>query len=355
MDTDSPRRFLFDFAHAWPLLDIEADFKHVPEDFVVVESLPFELDGEGEHAWLYVEKTGSNTEWVARQLARHAGIPDRRVSYAGQKDRQAVCRQWFSVHLPGREDPDWSVIASDEFVVLQQQRHSRKLQRGALKQNSFTIRLRGALQVAGEDGLQQLEQRLELIRDQGVPNYFGEQRFGHDMDNLVRAEAMFASNKRRTPIHKRSMYLSAARSWLFNRILSARVEANNWNRALPGDVFMLEGSQACFADDGSPDLEQRLAAGDIHPTAAMWGKGESMATQDVLELEQAIVAGEDAMAGGLVKAGLKQQRRACRLLPRDLEWQAEAADLVLQLTLPAGAYATTVLRELCRLRVNQVA
>lgn len=144
-----------------------------PEDFRVTEIPLFEPTGEGEHAWLRVRKRGTNTTWVAKQLAQLAGIRERDVSYAGLKDRHAVTEQWFSVHLPGQADPDWSAINNDSMQVLEHARHSRKLRRGALKGNVFRIVIRA---LAGEPvfSREHLTKRLEQIATEGVPNYFGE-------------------------------------------------------------------------------------------------------------------------------------------------------------------------------------
>ena len=334
-----------DFAHAWPQLDISADIKRLSEDFIVEESLSFELDGEGEHAWLYVRKRETNTDWLAQQLACFAGVKPVAVGYAGMKDRYAITSQWFSVHLPGRDDVDWLALSIPGVELLQITRHARKLQRGALKHNRFTIRLRD---IVGDASL--LSTRCELIRQQGVPNYFGEQRFGRGLDNLHRAEAMFRDPRKRLPRHKRSLYLSAARSWLFNCMLNERILRDSWNRRIDGDVFMLDGRSACFADDASDDLVQRLQQGEIHPTAALWGGGEYLASGECASIETAVADALPVFGKGLIDARLDAQRRAMRLMLREIDLRVEDGDAVLVFDLPAGSYATMVLRELLRCR-----
>lgn len=220
-------------ATAYQPLGYEADFKQKPEDFIVDEILPFELCGQGEHVWLQVRKQGENTEWLAKELARIAGVRKRNVGFAGLKDRHAITTQWFSVHLPGKPDPDWSVLESGEIKVLNVLRHAKKLKRGALKQNRFSIVLRS---VTGETS--QLIKRCEVIKQNGVPNYFGKQRFGHDMGNLQSALKMFTTDVR-YPRHKKSIFISAVRSWIFNCILSQRLSDATWNQYLPGDALML--------------------------------------------------------------------------------------------------------------------
>jgi len=332
------------FAHVWPLLSTSAGFKQQPEDFRVDEQLPFELSGSGEHLWLQIRKRGCNTDWLAQQLAKYAGVKPVAVGYAGLKDRHAVTTQWFSIHLPGQPDPDLNALLSADIEILQHVRHGRKLQRGALSHNRFEIRLRSVEQH------EQIDARCRLIASQGVPNYFGEQRFGRGRDNLVQAERMFSDRHSRLPRQKRSIYLSAARSWLFNEILSRRILKQSWNRRMDGDVFMLEGKSACFRDDQSPDLEARLQAAEIHPSGALWGDGECMSSGEVFALEQGVAEAYPLLASGLVAARVAQQRRALRLMPRAMQWHFAGEDCVLSFDLPAGAYATTLLRELVELR-----
>ncbi len=332
------------FAYAWPPLGISAGFKQQPDDFKVDEQLPFELSGSGEHLWLHIRKRGCNTDWLAQQLAKHASVKSVAVGYAGLKDRHAVTTQWFSIHLPGQPDPDLSALLSDDVEVLQQIRHGKKLQRGALSHNRFEIRLRAIEQH------DRIAARCQLIASEGVPNYFGEQRFGRGRDNLIQAERMFADRRSRLPRHKRSIYLSAARSWIFNEILSQRIQNQSWNRRMDGDVFMLEGKSACFRDDHSADLDARLQAGEIHPCGVMWGDGECMSSGDVFALEQAVAERYPELSNGLVAARVEQQRRALRLMPRNMQWHFEHDDCVLAFDLPAGTYATTVLRELVELQ-----
>lgn len=175
-----------ELAYADTKSEISGRLKAQNTDFKVDELMPVELSGEGEHLWLKIEKDGSNTDWVAQQLAKFAGLKSMAVSYAGMKDRHAVTTQWFSLHLPGMDDPDFSQLASDEFKILQQKRHDRKLKRGALSGNRFSIRI---IELQGK--LDSLDARLQQIKQQGVPNYFGEQRFGREMGNLFKAEKLF--------------------------------------------------------------------------------------------------------------------------------------------------------------------
>ena len=316
--------------------------RSTPEDFFVDEDLGFAADGAGEHVFLRVEKRGANTEWVARELARFAGVGAEAVSYAGQKDRHALTRQTFSLHLPGKRDPDWAVLVHDEFRILEVARHSRKLKRGALKGNFFHIVLR---EVSGDRTA--ADRLIATIATGGVPNYFGEQRFGRGGDNVARALAMFAG--KRMQRHERSMLLSAARSHLFNEALAARVARGDWNRPLEGEVWMLAGTHSIFGPEAmTTELIERHARGDIDPTGPLWGEGAVRSAAAVAELEHTIAAQNHELAAGLVANGLRQERRSLTMRPRDLteKWLSEA-DLELGFHLNSGSYATVLLREIC--------
>lgn len=314
-----------------------------PEDFVVREIPICVPDGSGEHVWLHIRKRNANTEWVARQIARFAGAAPRDVSFAGLKDRRAVTEQWFSVQLPGRADPDWVRLEVEGVTVLQAARHSRKLRRGALRGNRFEIRVRGF------DGDRALtEARLRALAARGVPNYFGTQRFGRDGGNLEAAARMLRGEGRRPARHERGLYLSAARSHLFNQVLAARVAAGTWDTLLDGDVLQLDGGRAWFvADAGDPDLPRRLQGMEVHPTGPLWGRSDP-ATQGVARaLELACLEPWREWCAGLERAGLEQDRRALRVRAAELSWSwADESELSLAFALPSGSYATALLREL---------
>jgi tRNA pseudouridine13 synthase len=319
---------------------LRARLRSTPEDFFVDEDLGFAPDGAGEHVFLRVEKRGANTDWVARAIARFAGVAPEQVGYAGLKDRHAVTRQTFCVPVPVKRELDWSGLHNDEFQVLEAQRHGRKLRRGALRRNHFRIVLR---EIDGDRAA--AEVRLTQIQARGVPNYFGLQRFGRDGDNAARALAMF--NGRRVARHERSLLLSAARSALFNAVLAQRVAQQDWDQALDGEVFMLSGSHSIFGPEPlSADLQRRLAAADIDPTGPLWGEGELRPQGACAALENDIAAQQPELARGLAAAGLKQERRSLRLFAQALRWSWQDDALELTFALPAGCYATTLLREL---------
>jgi len=322
---------------------LKAALKTHNEDFIVDEVMPVVPDQTGEHNWIQVKKNGANTDYVAKQLAQFAGVRAGAVSFAGLKDRNAVTTQWFSVHLPGKENPNWQQCQSDEFEILQSERHSRKLKRGALSANRFQIRLR---QCDGAEA--DWNSRLQLIAENGVPNYFGPQRFGQQMNNLSRVVELIEKNKiQRLKPHKRGIYFSAMRSWIFNRIVSARIAANQFYQPQSGDVFMLAEGRACFSEVITDDIRQRLDDKALYLTAALWGRGETMAGEQVAELERLIAEETPLFKQSLEKAGMKQERRAMRLMPVNMQWQFSTGNcLDVSFELTKGSYATAVLREL---------
>ncbi|MDW3712884.1 MULTISPECIES: tRNA pseudouridine(13) synthase TruD [unclassified Pseudomonas] len=320
----------------------QAVLKAIAEDFQVDEVLDIPLAGEGEHLWLWVEKRELNTEEAARRLARAAGVPVRTISYAGLKDRQALTRQWFSLHLPGKADPDLSAAENPSLRILRSVRHKRKLQRGAHSANGFTLRLTRL--VADH---QALDARLKAMAASGVPNYFGSQRFGHDGGNVVDARA-FAS-RRELPEQRnvRSRLLSAGRSYLFNQVLAERVAKGNWNRAEVGDLLAFTDKRSFFMAGEEECRDPRLEILDLHPTGALWGSGPSPAGGATGALEQALADAEPALRDWLADAGMAHERRILRLPIGGLTWHYPEPDVLqLEFVLPAGCFATAVVREL---------
>lgn len=313
-------------------------------DFKVFENLGYEADGQGEHLFLNIEKDGLNTAYVAKLIARWAGVTTRDVSYAGKKDRHAITQQHFSVQLPGRESPDIALLESQQLKVLSAKRNSKKLKTGALKGNRFELIIRGL----SLDSI--MESRLNQIKETGVPNYFGSQRFGFNGDNLTKAQALFDGEKVKNR-DLRSMYLSAARSLIFNNVVSERLNAKLDKTLLKGDVFMLYGSKASFAPDNIDDtIVERFNQRDIMLSAPLWGAGNNKVSDEAFAFEHNIVKQSVELAQGLATFGLKHERRALMLFPEHMEWEAVDGGIKLNLSLPVGCYATSVLRELAMIK-----
>ncbi len=324
-----------------------AVFKKKPEDFCVTEDLGFELSGEGEHHCFQIRKIGLTTQQVVRELAKIAEVKEHDVGYAGLKDRMGVCVQWFSVYQPHKSDIDTSSLASSALEIVQSTRNSRKIRRGSHRRNEFTIRLRDIDQQAQTD----LNRRLQRIAVDGVPNYFGEQRFGRQNGNVEMAQRLFAGTLKLRKGFKRSMLLSAARSYVFNELLSHRVRTGQWNRYLKGDVMNLAGTESVFVPESWDEtLEGRLQSADIHPTGALWGSGDLRSGDDAMALELTVAQKHQELCDGLEQAGLKQARRSLRLMVEDVAWEMLDKELVVRFALPPGAYATSVLREVCGLK-----
>ncbi len=248
------------------------------------------------------------------------------MGYAGLKDRYAVTRQWFSIYLPygkGKaETPDLTLLKHPEFKVLSQSRHVKKLRPGDLRGNAFRLVLRD---VAGDR--EALESNLRAVAAQGVPNYFGAQRFGFDGGNVEQGRAMLAREIRVRNPKKKGIYLSAVRSFVFNEVLAQRIHLGLWGQALPGDVMDEAG----------------------RPTGPLWGRGRVTTTDQAQALEMGVAARHAGLCDGMEHAGLEQERRALVAYPADMAWTWPQPDeLVLSFSLPAGNYATSVLDEILR-------
>lgn len=315
-----------------------------PEDFVVDEDLGFAPAGAGAHVLVRVRKRGANTEWVAREIARHAGCRPGDVGFAGLKDRHAVTTQWFSIPSPRGAAYVGDTIAlltrakGEGYEVLEAHAHAKKLPRGALAGNRFVIRVRD---VAAADA--DVAARIAAIARDGLPNFFGPQRFGRDGANLRKISPDLSGVHPR----ERTYVLSAARSLIFNAVLAERVNDGSWCRLEAGDVANLDGKGSVFAVDSVDEaLTRRLAEQDVHPTGPMWGRGELLSQGRVRDLEQR-VGGELSEACDLViAAGMSQERRALRLVVRELGWERRGADVIVRFWLTKGSFATTVLGEL---------
>lgn len=335
-----------DFSRTKNAADIQGDIRTNHADFQVDEIPDFTPTGEGEHVCLKIRKEGQNTEWVGKQLADIAGTARRDVSYAGLKDRHAITTQWFSVWLPGKEAPNWSEHLPESIQVAEEIRHNRKVRIGTLQGNRFKLIMRNC-----QGDKERLEQAIAAIKEQGVPNYFGPQRFGYQFHNIERAKLWFDGQIKPKARHQKSMYLSASRSLIFNQALSQRVDELSWDQAVDGDVYQLSGTKSCFHEPLDDTILQRMSERDLHSTGPMWGAGELMSQSTVREQELAVAGQFASLCQGLEKHGLKQERRALRLLVGELNHQwLDDDSLEVSFSLPPGSYATSVLQELGQFR-----
>jgi tRNA pseudouridine13 synthase len=334
----------FDWPKAYPETSAHGILKLKPEDFQVDEIPLMTPKGEGEHIYLHIKKRKVNTHWVARLLAEKFGVKEHDVSYAGQKDRYAVTTQWFSIYAPKIEiELEARPFPDEDIEILVQTRHSKKLRRGDLIGNRFNIVLRDiktaddSADLQASDLQQAIEDNLQKIKLNGVPNYFGLQRFGRGGGNMDQALAMLTGQRREKNRQKKSMYLSAARSYIFNEVLSARIEQDLWGKPLAGDV-----------DTSANETQDANKA-----TAPMWGRGRLNSQTETLALEQKISEPLQDLCNGMEHAGLNQERREIVSSIENLQWQwltegsgeDNSAALNISFALASGHYATSVLQE----------
>lgn len=312
-----------------------------PEDFFVSETLNFTPTNDGEHFLVRIRKVGENTLYVANELAKACGVPSRDVSWAGLKDRHAVTEQWFSVHLPGKPDPDLALfVESHEGVeaIVDTARHDKKLRPGSLIGNQFKLIVRDF------EGDEAVETRLEQIKDKGVPNYFGAQRFGRNGNNVTAARDWGQGKFRVKDKAKRSFYLSAARSHLFNLILCARIEGALCYQAMLGDLLI-------NAQDETSKVEDILAAktllesGQWQISGPMTGDNALPTALDAQDYEQKVIENEPHLLALIRDNRMRHERRSLLVYPQDMTWSREGDMLTVGFFLPAGSFATTVMRE----------
>ncbi len=336
-----------DFDNLFPTLNtVSASgvIRTYPKDFQVTELNDIELSGEGEHLWLYIEKTNSNTDWVAKQLSNICQVPRRQVSFAGQKDRIAITKQWFSIQLPKIEDQDKIQAAlPDEIVILKSKKHSKKIKIGQLNHNQFRITLRN---IDGDK--QQIQANIDSIKENGVPNYFGPQRFGHHMSNIQKASDWFDGRYKPKTKNLKSLLISTARSHIFNTIIAQRISNNNWHKTITGDILQLNGTHSWFnsGDATEEEISKRLKDFDIHLTAAMWGENPVQSIGHCAQLEKQVADEFPIYQQGFNKFRLKQDRRAMRIIPINLNHRWLDDQLILTFKLLPGSYATGVMREI---------
>jgi tRNA pseudouridine13 synthase len=319
-------------------------FKLVPEDFEVEELPAYAPSGEGEHLFLWVEKRGRDTREVVRALAQALGLPEGEIGVAGMKDRHAVTRQLLSV--PARAEPKLPGFTLDGVSVLWARRHGNKLRTGHLKGNRFRLRLRGVKDLgAARESFSRLVAR-------GLPNYFGEQRFGRERDNADRGKVLILGQRlpQRPDRFQRKLYLSAFQSRLFNRALAARLRAGTFDQALLGDVLRKEDTGGLFVCE-SPEVDgPRVAAFEVSPAGPMFGPKMTPSAHGVAEAEAALLAEEGVTLSDFVRGGGETEgtRRPYRVRISNPELSPEGEDLVLTFELSKGAYATELLAELLK-------
>jgi len=315
-----------------------------PEDFEVEELPAYPPSGQGEHLYLWVEKLGLDTPEAARRLASALGLQPAEVSWAGLKDRVAVTRQWLSV--PARVEASLPALApGPELRVLAHARHGNKLRVGHLRGNRFRIRIRDAERPEAAGPV------LERLVAEGLPNAFGEQRFGRG-DTALRGQALVRGERlpHKPSTFERKLYVSAYQALLFNRMLEARLQAGTLRRALAGDLMRKTDSGGLFVCR-EPEVDQsRVERGEISPTGPIFGWKMQRPEGQVDAAEQAVLAAEGLTLAGFRRLGsiAEGTRRPFAVPLADASSSVEGSTVELAFTLPAGSYATVLLDEVMK-------
>jgi tRNA pseudouridine13 synthase len=323
--------------------------KAVPEDFVVEELPAYAPSGQGAHTFLFIEKRALTTDEAVARVAAALGAPPREAGTAGNKDRQAVCRQWIS--LPGVDPARARGLSLDGVRVLEAARHEHKLRTGHLVGNRFTLTVRGAT-----DGVARAGAVLAALAANGLPNYFGAQRFGTRGDNAERGRALVRGERARLGHGERRLLVSAYQSSLFNRYLDARIDDGLLAVALAGDVLKKTDTGGLFTVDaaGLADAQARLAARRLVVTGPMFGhKMMSPPPGSAAHAREAtLLAAEGLDAQAFATVGkLAEGTRRPLVVPVG-EPAVRAGDepdaVELRFVLGPGAYATVLLAEITK-------
>ncbi|NLS12828.1 tRNA pseudouridine(13) synthase TruD [Vibrio sp. SM6] len=319
-----------------------AKLKVKPEHFQVREQLGYRFSGSGEHLMVHIRKTGENTSFVANELAKACGVKSKDVSWAGLKDRHAVTEQWLSVHLPNGEMPNLQGFLAQypSIDIIAMTRHHKKLRPGELLGNHFTLTLTEVSDV------EEVLARLTNIAKHGVPNYFGEQRFGRDGNNLVEARRWGRDNVRTRNANQRSLMLSTARSWIFNQVVSARIEQGCFDGFIEGDIAQMESQNELVTEATLADYQVLLAERKAAITAPLAGDNALPTQGAALALEQPILESEPELMQLIRGNRMRHDRRAISLMPHDLSWEVAKDAITLSFSLDAGSFATAIVREL---------
>jgi len=319
--------------------------KHEPDDFVVEEIPAYEPSGTGDHLFLWIEKRSMGAEFFARQIAKRLGIPPVEVGMAGLKDRHAVTRQYVSV--PAQAEGNLAKLDGDGILLLRVGRHGNKLRPGHLRGNRFRILIRDT----HPESTANLDQCMALIRDEGLPNYYGSQRFGRDGETVKLGLELLQGDARKVrQSFLRKLALSAAQSLLFNAYLAQRLADGLMRRVIPGDVMAKWPMGGMFTAEDVAAEQARFERRETVHAGPMFGRKTFPSKGDAAQREALI----------LDSAGLKKQsfdgfgkllqgtRRHNLVYVEDLTSAWEANGLKLTFSLPAGSYATGLLREVMK-------
>jgi tRNA pseudouridine13 synthase len=320
-----------------------------PEDFDVEEVPSYEPVGTGDHLYLWVEKRGMAPEYFSRLIAQKLNISPGDVGTAGLKDRHAVTRQWVSV--PTATEANVSRIEGEGVRVLRTGRHTNKLKPGHLRGNRFRILIRDC-DSAKADAVTAI---IDRLRRDGMPNYYGPQRFGRGGSTVeLGLQCLAGKAPRRVRPFLFRFALSSVQSLLFNDYLARRLTDGLFRKVIEGDVLAKWPIGGLFVTHEPVTEQVRFDAREIVTAGPMFGKKTFPAEGEAAAREAAVMADHGLYPrsfGGFGKLVLGTRRHNLIYLD-DLtaEWKPEGLQLVF--TLPAGSYATVLLREIMKVSVD---
>ncbi len=320
---------------------IGGELKAEPSHFVVEEIPLYEPEGEGEHIYISLRREGQTTRQIQMELCRIFDLNDAAVGCAGLKDKHARTTQTFSLHMPGDEQQVADRIQQEMNVeLLSSRRHQNKLRTGHLIGNRFTI----VVVDVKDDALAIAERIASQLNESGLPNFYGEQRFGRDGQNATTGREII--NGRRVRKHwMRRLMLSAYQSQLFNEWLVARIERGWFGKILEGDVARKEDTGGMFTVEDVEAEQARFENREIAFTGPIFGKKMRKALGMSGDLEEEILAREEVTLEQFSKARVNGTRRRACLFLDDLAFSRHPEGLSFSFSLPKGSYATTLMRE----------
>ena len=329
---------------------ISGQIRSRPEHFVVEEMPVFEPTGEGSHLFVNVTREGHTTRGLSRRLASLFGLGMKDIGYAGLKDKGSRSTQTFSIPL---DDIDEDITGISDLIkehlpvtVNWARPHRRKLRAGQLLGNRFTITVTG-LDIPLEEAFHRAEAIAGSLRDSGLPNYYGPQRVGEEGENLRRGYEIIKGRRSLSDRWLRRFLVSSYLSHLCNRYLTHRLESGAFESLLIGDIAKKYDTGGMFVVEDFDKEQVRYEAKEISFTAPIYGPRMWEAEGPSGVLERAIFDGAGISLEELKRLGVRGSRRLGRILP-DLDVCPVSDGLVLKFTLPKGAYATTVLREIMK-------
>ena len=319
---------------------IDFYFRQNSDDFVVKEVPLYEFSGEGEHVVFNMRKKNLTTWEALESLSSHTGIKVREFGYAGLKDKEALTYQSISVHKKYEEKLE--NFSHNQIKLLEKTYHKNKIKRGHLKGNEFFIRLKKV----GKVEAIKIENALKIIQDKGIPNYFGYQRFGKDMDNHLQGKLILENKLKIQNTHLKNFLINAYQSYLFNQLLSKRVELShldntkrlNFFQLLLGDIISHYPHGRLFVAQDIAEEEKRFFQKETSPTGLLSGKKVKKAQDKAWDLEKEF---------DLINK-IDGARRYFWIFPQNLSWNYKEQDAHFELNffLPKGAYATNLIEEL---------